>query len=288
MYLIAVIASLLADYRFPDYIDLRRFSLYRFIAKTFISMGIGSTTVWLPYVLITIVPALIVKMAISIVGFVFIIELIFWVFILFVCLPSEPISKTVKAYVDACKSGDKRIIDLHAETLLDSQPSIDNIERNHQLSRAVLSEQNMHVVAVFFWFLIMGIGAAVFYKLNWVLRESKDAKLRDNKAIQSHVQIALGLMSWIPARLLMLAYALVGNFTSSLKNLFKKRISTENRFQGSIRMLADSGIAAMRLDQSVNYTEEHVSKSWALVRRANIALLTACIFISVFNFIAWY
>ncbi len=134
----------------------------------------------------------------------------------------------------------------------------------------------------------MGIGAAVFYKLNWVLNESDDSSIRNHAEIQSYVQMALGIMGWIPAKLMMLVYGLVGSFTPVMKNLFRKRATSENRWQGNMRILADTGTAAMRLDSNSDFTEDRVSQAWLLVRRANIALLIVCVLYAVFKFIAWF
>ncbi len=288
MYLISIFAALWADHRFPDYLDLRCFSLYRFFTKTFITMGIGNITAWLPFVIVTVVPALIIKMAISILGFVFVIEIVLWVAVLYVCLPPDPIAKLVDRYLAANRENDARAIDTIADSLLDASPPKNSSERNQQISHAVLSEKNLHIVAVFFWFALLGIGAAVFYKLNWVLHTCRDPKIRNHESIQAHVKIALGLMSWIPARFLMLAYGLVGSFTPIFKILFMKRATSENRLQGSIRLLTDAGIAALRLDSGGQYTHEHVNQSWRLVRRANIALLIFCSALEIFKFFIWF
>ena len=62
--LLSVALTIWADRQFPDYIDLRRFTLYGVFARLMLSLGVGRQNGIIGYILLTALPALIVVMVI--------------------------------------------------------------------------------------------------------------------------------------------------------------------------------------------------------------------------------
>ncbi len=282
-YLLTILLTLWADRQFPNYVDLRRFSVYRFFAKSLIRLGLGNSSTWLPYVLLTVLPALIIKWIISTFSFFIVLELLCWAVALYICLPIDPVGKRVQAYILSVQSGNEKESAQHAQILLGTHSSVTLADRNTAICRILYSEKNLHIVSLFFWFYFLGIGGAFFYKLNWLLKESEDNRLRSEEVLQAHVQMALGLLTWVPARLLMLAYAVVGRFGPTLKIFLKSTDKAKHQLSGTIRLLADVGCGAGNCSAQLGHADQQISNAWRLIRRANVVLLLILTLIVLFS-----
>ena len=119
--------------------------------------------------------------------------------------------------------------------------------------------------AVIFWFVLAGAPGALFYRL---LMLHSDMSLDSEQEDKYRVQHGLHLMEWLPARLLGLSLAFVGNFTACLESwrgsVLSGSMSTVDVIEGYVSAALYSGAHG-----SVVYNSEpHSSKIHALKAEA--------------------
>lgn len=104
-------------------------------------------------------------------------------------------------------------------------------DTNEILTKTVLVQSNERLFAVIFWFLLLGPAGALLYRMAQLLADAplKSAASRVDPELNAdpssynddfdrNAQRLFGLMSWIPARISALGYALAGGFEDAIHN----------------------------------------------------------------------
>ena len=106
--------------------------------------------------------------------------------------------------------------------LLENDPPVDPESHIYSVRRAVFVQANNRVFAVVFWFLLLGpTGAWLFRGLDLMRRRLAYQYSRNEGEISasSYVQVVRsmhGIFAWLPARLLVLGYALAGSYEGAI------------------------------------------------------------------------
>ncbi len=106
--------------------------------------------------------------------------------------------------------------------LLENDPPVDPESHIYSVRRAVFVQANNRVFAVVFWFLLLGpTGAWLFRVLDLMRRRLAYQYSRNEGEISasSYVQVVRsmhGIFAWLPARLLVLGYALAGSYEGAI------------------------------------------------------------------------
>lgn len=145
-----------------------------------------------------------------------------------------------------------------------------NVESSESVAGAYFAEVNNQLFSVIFWYVIGGPIAALVFRLISLAR-----------TIDSFAVLAKDLteiLEWIPARLTVLLYLLVGNFQLGFRRfvtyLFAKPTSNE-------QMLSECGLLAV---SSQEFAEAPMPIAETLVEHASIVLL---VLIALFTLAAW-
>lgn len=141
---------------------------------------------------------------------------------------------------------------------------------NEALVGNYLAKVNSQLFAVIFWYSVAGPIAALTYRL---ISLSKDITLVSS---QSH-QLT-DILEWIPARITVLLYLLVGNFQRGFM-LFTQFIFAKPKSNN--QMLSECGLQAVRTNGS---DEIPMPVAESLVEHATIVLL---VLIALFTLVAW-
>lgn len=162
---------------------------------------------------------------------------------LFICFGPMDLEKEVERYLDTLKSGDDEQIKACEQNIL-RLVGRKGAEAEDGVVTAVLVAANTHIVSVIFWFILFGPMGAVLYRTALFLVETPVAAISTRDKMQAAAHRLLGILTWIPARLLGFAYALTGCFKDTIDVLLQKReapdIYTEN-----CERLAEAGLAAL-------------------------------------------
>jgi len=132
------------------------------------------------------------------------------------------------------------------------------------------AEVNNQLFAVIFWFIIAGAPGIILYRLVELAKE------RD--VFRSAALLLAGWMDWIPARITLLFYLLVGNFQQGFKYYSKMLLSMP---ENNNMLLSTGGLLAARTqdEQSVSLTNAQ-----NLVEQA---LIICLVFLALFTLVAW-
>ncbi len=108
------------------------------------------------------------------------------------------------------------------------------------LTEAVFTKSLHQVFSILFWFLLLGSFGAVVYFVLALLNKTEELKTLHKAGAQ-----ILGIMDWVPVRLLGLSFALVGSFSNVYKPWVK---ALQQRVAKSNELAVTFGLAALGVD----------------------------------------
>ncbi len=252
MALISILISLFLDRYLESYKHLRALKNYRkLLEKLFGKIQLNGEiavliAVAIPLVLIGVLQVLIGHTLFGL-GF-----LLLSIVTLFFCLGPKDLEKEVERYLQALESGDEHDIEESTKKILGEVSLPESAQGSTVVVEAILVNANIHIAAVIFWFVWLGPFGAVLYRASLFLVETPPEGLLKHSKTQKAAENLLGILTWIPTRLLGFAYALTGCFKESIEILFQKR-DQQNIYAENNALLAEVGLAA--LCQDPGFTE---------------------------------
>jgi len=210
---------------------------------------------------------------------------IFGIVVLIYSLGPRDISNQVKQYLESLAAGDTADALLHANTFFSGHHYKPEFEGTPHviagvMERGILLAFNNRILAVLFWFIILGPVGALTYRLTIFLLErfaggyfgqlhSTSAEIEIDQAtdFESEFKLAVQrlymILGWIPARLSVVAFALAGSFSDTLLcwNCAKDFFSKNND-----ELIVSSGLHALKMgvgpsEQSLNTVSEDIDQS---------------------------
>lgn len=208
----------------------------------------------------------------------------FAIFVLLFSFGPTDLEAEVEAYVDARERGDKESAYWHAGELLGEQPPEDSAALTHRIIENTLIEANERLLAVLFWFLLLGPAGALLYRLASELARSMAS---DDSPISEASLRLHAILAWLPARMCALAYALAGSFVYALRAW---RNQGGNWYETTPAILIASGLGALGYEpgdeESQQESEtEMVHETLSLVRRAVLVFLST---LALFTLAGWF
>lgn len=189
----------------------------------------------------------------------------------------------VEAYVDARERNDEESSRWHAAELLGDEPPEDDVLLTHRVIESTLVEANERLLAILFWFLLLGPVGAIMYRL------SSQLQYQNRYASDSLYDAAQRLhliLAWLPARMCALAYALAGSFVDALQAW---RGQEGAWHETSRSVLIASGLGALGYEPGDETSGQEsdtgmVHETLQLVRRAVLVVLSA---LAMFTLAGW-
>lgn len=248
MILIAILISLGIDKAFAAWQGVRRFEWFlefansiRFQLKAIANGSLGVLlTVALPVFLIALVDYLL-GMAHPLLAFPF------GVAVLWYCLGPKNLDDQVQAYIDARESGDIEAAQRSAADILHQQIPSQNFQLSQAVTESILVEGNERIMAVLFWFGVLGPLGAALYRLSAILKNFTGKEHPASEFAQA-AQRLHAILDWIPARLVAVGYAVSGSFVDAIGNWRGSVGKTEKWEESSVQVLLASGMGALHLD----------------------------------------
>lgn len=190
----------------------------------------------------------------------------------------------VEAYVDAEERGDAESASWHAAELLGEVPPEHPGLLNRRIIENILVEANERLLAVIFWFLLLGPTGALMYRLASLL--AREGSAREITPISEAALRLHAILAWLPARMCALAYALAGSFVDALHAW---RNQAGAWYETTPAVLIGAGLGAMGYDSGEEELEnEHdvsmVHETLALIRRAVLVVLSV---VALFTLAGW-
>lgn len=195
--------------------------------------------------------------------------------VLLYCMGPKDLEAEVEAFIDARERDDEESALWHASTLLGGQVPDNSRALTRTMIENILIEANNRLIAVFFWFALLGPLGAMLYRLATLLNKAESER---GGGLAEAVQRLMWLLDWVPARLCAIGFALSGNFVEAMHGWRDDAGKWADTNRG---VLLASGLGAMDQMDEEHAEEEvsperetaRISETIALVRRMVLVLL---------------
>ena len=213
--------------------------------------------------------------------------LLWSIFVLFVCIGPRPLEIEVDDFLQLTEGEDETLLNERAYRLTGEEHFADENSRNTAVIRAMFSHLNTYIVAVVFWFIVLGPFGAVLYRITLQLAGGSENNLQLPDELHERLIAIMGVLTWLPARVLLLAYALGGKFECTLDNLLGLDSATEGTslFDENNTVLSDAGECALTFQSSPDVFVEDVHAA----RRLAIRALAICLaLVALMTLSGWF
>ena len=278
MLLIAIIISLVVERFLGSMEEFRRYGWFNRYAAWLRGMMASS-----PYlngpggIILTLLPLLLLTAVLDayLEQWWVVLHLGFSVLVLLFCFGPTDLEAEVEAYIDAQERGDEESACWHASELLGEPPPEHSGLLNRRIIENILVEANERLLAVIFWFLLLGPTGALMYRLVSLL--AREGSAQEITPLTEASLRLHAILAWLPARMCALAYALAGSFVDALHAW---RNQTGAWYETTPAVLIGTGLGAMGYeDGEEELASEHdtsmVHETLALIRRAVLVVLGA-------------
>ncbi len=278
MLLIAIILGLIAERFLGSMAELRRFGWFRGYARF-----VKRVTAEQPYLNGPASVILVLAPLVLIIGFVgyyltnlwFLFGLGFAVLVLLFCFGPTDLEAEVEAFVDARSRGDEESAIWHATELLGSDLPTHSAQLTRRIMDNILIEVNERLLAVVFWFVLLGPAGALLFRLAQQLVKEEG---ESNDDFAEAAQRLYYLLVWPPARICALAYALAGSFVDAFTG-WRSVVATW--YESSHKVLTASGLGALRYQEG-EIEEGNDAQNLAMVSETlSLARRAVMVFISI-------
>ncbi len=160
-------------------------------------------------------------------------SLLFAVVVLLFCLGPRDLLEEVEEFRSAIANDDQEAITKLAAALQEQAP--DDPDALPDVECAIYAQANSRVFGVVFWFVLLGASGAWLFRVVDLIRR-RAIRLNGPGTLAeapAYVQAAIRIhtvLAWIPARLLMVGYALAGNFDDAVQEWRRYRPPAEQVF----------------------------------------------------------
>ncbi|MFO7594248.1 MAG: regulatory signaling modulator protein AmpE [Pseudomonadota bacterium] len=287
MALIAIIISLVVERFLGSMEEFRRFEWFRRYAAWLMPRLTGSFLLNGPLglILLLLLPLGVVAVADYYLsqGWL-VLGLAFAVLVLLFSFGPTDLEAEVEAYLDAHERGDEESARRHAAELLGAKLPEEPALMTRRIIESTLVEANERLLAVLFWFILLGPVGALLYRLTSQMCRYIDAG--EQGELAAAVYRLHAILAWLPARMCALIYALAGSFTDALKAWGEQQ---GQWYENSRAVLIASGLGALGYqhgDETSPVENEigMVRETLDLVRRAVLVLLAV---IALFTLSGW-
>ncbi len=274
MALISIIIGLLFDRAFRHLHDLRDLSWFEYYTNA-VTQLIRTNGV-IQIIAVLFIPIMIIA-AIQYLLSDFLLEfpsLLFGVLVFVYCLGPACLSSDIEYYLDSRRLSDEDEALHYAGVLTERAASTAPDQQTSDVTRAILHVANERIFAVIFWFAILGPAGALLYRLTTNL--SKQDGLSDS--LTAVAILFQAVLTWVPARMLALGYALTGHFDGALQ-AYRNRPYESDLALDNYDVLVNTGMGALRDHEATDEISSIISAKDLVMRSiliwiAVLALLT--------------
>ena len=188
---------------------------------------------------------------------------IFSIVVLTYCLGPKDKHQLVHDYLDAQEADDQETVQATLQEIVGERDAADLPEDKTSLSQLimekVLIQNHDYLLAILFWFVVLGPMGAVLYRLCIELlhiqpqRDTTTDSEPTDADFHAAVERLYYVLAWIPSRLTELSYAVMGSFTHALHSWQDTPLEEDiedqtNPQPKSHRLLIRIGMASLQLN----------------------------------------
>ncbi len=230
-------------------------------------------------------------------GFVvWLVTLAFSVIVLILCIGNRGADEQSEEYLRALEREDTEGAYLHVRELLQGREPENPLGMNRLVIEMLLVRNHERLLAILFWFVILGPVGAVLYRSTAQLKGVLySGRTFDGDYIEAALRLQ-ALLDWIPARITALFYGVTGSFVDAIHQWrtagpeWRTDMSTGNR-----GVLVNSGLGSLRVTEPPEGTEPGVDlevlrttigDAQALIRRTVIAWITVYAILTIVGWLS--
>lgn len=209
--------------------------------------------------------------------------LAFAVIVLLFSLGPKDLGEEVEEFCTATKNGDVDAARRVAKILLETDVAAEPEPR--AIGEAIFIQANNRIFGVVFWFVVLGPLGAWLFRVSDLFRVRTAFEGSRGAGVNSQVEFFHGLLSYIPARLAALGYALGGSFDDAFDAWREYLPADDEPFSRTTdRIAATVGCGAMAVGGTLP-EDNHAAASNAmrLVTRALFAWITVVALMTLFG-----
>jgi membrane protein required for beta-lactamase induction len=186
--------------------------------------------------------------------------LVFAIAVLVFCLGPRDLGLELTEYRAALTTDNDELATRLARGMLGTEPPDDMDEQARAVTHAVLTQANVRIFGVLFWFAVLGPFGAVLYRAVAELCRHL-AQTHDDYAWAA--RRLNGILDWLPARLTAFGYALSGNFEAAVLRWRSSSAGEAHWGLPADDVLVAAGTGALDLDEDSrdNFTWDQVLQS---------------------------
>jgi membrane protein required for beta-lactamase induction len=270
MALISIIIGLLFDRAFRHLHDLRDLSWFEYYTSA-VTRFIRTSNGLVQAIAVLVFPVLFIAAIHYLLSGLLLglFDLIFGILVFAYCLGPACLSSDIEYYLDARRLGDEDEALHYAGALTERAASTAPDQQTNDVTRAILYAANERIFAVIFWFVIIGPVGAILYRLTSNL--SKQDNLNDS--LTAVATLFQAVLTWVPARMLALGYALTGHFDGALQ-AYRNRPYEPDLALENYDVLVSTGMGALR-------DHEATDEISSIISARNLVMRSILIWIAV-------
>lgn len=197
--------------------------------------------------------------------------LVLGIAVLLLCLGPLDIHDVLEDYIEARHNDDRERSDWYYERFTGDLVPDSAEEEARDIIEAVFVRAHDHLFAAVFWFCLLGPAGALLYRMTAEAALQPPPGIVARPALARALQYVLGLLGWIPARLMAFGYAMTGSFEHALGRLRGGAEGADDIYTGNRWLLVNTGTAALRGDDELPRHEPNVDGDRRTTRPAEAA-----------------
>lgn len=220
--------------------------------------------------------------------------LIFSVAVLIFCIGVKDINQHVNDYLNAWNQDDPEAAYLYVKDLLGGEKAENARQLHLQFLEFILIRINERLLAILFWFVVLGPVGAVLYRSVSQLKGLARSEYGTHEDFMEAALRLKAILDWVPVRTTALCYAVIGNFVEAIHCWGQQIAKQGNNWVASNNsVLVSAGCGALQLadiftEQNLELDKDEVRDqilaAEALVKRTVIAWLT---FLAILTIVGW-
>lgn len=179
---------------------------------------------------------------------VWLVTLVFSVIVLALCIGNRGADDQLEEYKRALEREDAEGAYLHVRELLQGREADNPAEMNRLVVEMLLVRNHERLLAILFWFVILGPVGAVLYRSTAQLKGLlHGGRSFDGDYLEAGLRLQ-ALLDWVPARITALCYGIIGSFVDAIHQW--RTAGPEwraNMASGNRGVLVNSGFGSLRL-----------------------------------------
>ena len=199
---------------------------------------------------------------------------LFGIVVLIYTLGPRDLAEEVEEFNAAVERGDYEAGEIYATRILGCEISGSPTEATRRVKEGLVVEANSRLFGILLWFMVLGPVGAVLFRLSC---ELKNHTRQTESGYAAAAHDLYRIMIWLPARLVVLGFALAGSFVDTV-SMWKSfadiwRIDSE-------ALLVESGLGAISHEPHTEEEQgapdlEGVAQIMALIKRTLLVWLAA-------------